>query len=129
MTEQLSKSSLLSLASPYDIESTCQKISAALAPLGFTLLFTVDHAAAAAKIGIVMPATRVLFFGNPANGSPLILQAPTLAIDLPARVLVAQDTSGKVKVSWNDPAFLQQRHGLSVPALAALGQTLANALA
>lgn len=129
MPEQLSKSGLLCLTSPFDVEQTCSKVTAAMGGIGFQPVFTVDHAAAAATHGIVMPATRVLFFGNPAAGTPLMLSTPALAIDLPARILVAQDASGKVKVSWIDPSFLQQRHGIAVPPLAAIGDALAKALA
>jgi uncharacterized protein (DUF302 family) len=58
-----------------------------------------------------MPDTKLLIFGAPAAGTPLMLSAPSAAIDLPLKILVAEDQNGRVSVSWNDPAYLQRRHG------------------
>lgn len=112
-----------------DFEASCDRIAAALAALGFAPVFSVDHAAAAARAGLVMPPTRVLFFGNPAAGTPLMLAHPNLAIDLPVRILVAQDGQAQVSASWNTPEFLQHRHGLEHAALASLGEAIRKALA
>ena len=59
-----------------------------------------------------MPPTKLLIFGNPKGGTPLMLAAPSSAIDLPLKILVSQDASGKVWVSYNSPAYLKERHGL-----------------
>jgi len=75
-----------------------------------------------------MPPTRVLFFGNPAAGTPLMLAHPSLAIDLPVRILVAQDDQGQVSASWNSPGFLQRRHRLESTPLLALDDAVRRAL-
>jgi uncharacterized protein (DUF302 family) len=77
-----------------------------------TLFALVDHSGEAAKAGLSMPPTKLLIFGSPKAGTPLMLAAPSIAIDLPLKVLVAQDAAGKVTVSYNSPAYLQQRHGI-----------------
>jgi uncharacterized protein (DUF302 family) len=58
-----------------------------------------------------MPSTKLLIFGNPAAGTPLMVATPSIAIDLPLKILVAEDAAGQVSLSWNDPAWLQSRHG------------------
>jgi uncharacterized protein (DUF302 family) len=73
----------------------------------------VDHAAEATKAGLTMPPTQLVIFGNPKAGTPLMVAAPKIAIDLPLKVLVWQDPAGKVWLSYNSAAFLEQRHGLS----------------
>jgi uncharacterized protein (DUF302 family) len=79
-----------------------------------------------------MPPTRLLIFGNPGAGTPLMLTAPTSAIDLPLKMLVAADGEGRVRVSWNDPAYLQARHGFPaelISNIAAVEILAANAAA
>ena len=71
----------------------------------------VDHSGEAAKVGLKMPPTKVLIFGSPKAGTPLMLAAPSLAIDLPLKALVAEDAGGKVSVTYNDPEYLRVRHG------------------
>ncbi len=76
----------------------------------------IDHSGEAAKAGLAMPPTKLVIFGNPRAGTPLMLAAPSIAIDLPLKVLVAQDTAGNVSVSYNSPAYLQQRRAPRGPA-------------
>jgi uncharacterized protein (DUF302 family) len=72
----------------------------------------VDHSGEAKKIGLEMPPTKLLIFGNPKGGTPLMLAAPSVAIDLPLKILIAQDTGGRVWISYNSPEYLAERHGL-----------------
>ena len=88
---------------------------------GIKLFTIIDHSGEAASAGLSMPPTKVLIFGNPKGGTPLMLAAPSTAIDLPLKILVAEDAQGKVWISWNDPAYLQQRHGFPKELMANIG--------
>jgi uncharacterized protein (DUF302 family) len=79
---------------------------------GVTVFAVVDHSGEAAKVGLEMPSTKLLIFGNPKAGTPLMLAAPSCAIDLPLKILIWADPQGKVWVTYNSPAYLQQRHQL-----------------
>jgi uncharacterized protein (DUF302 family) len=72
----------------------------------------VDHAGEAEKVGLQMPPTKLVLFGSPQAGTPLMLAAPSVAIDLPLKILISEDSQGKVWVSYNSPQYLKQRHGL-----------------
>jgi uncharacterized protein (DUF302 family) len=97
--------------SRYSFAETVEKLEALLKEKGIKLFTIIDHSGEAATAGLSMPPTKVLVFGNPKGGTPLMLAAPSTAIDLPLKILVAEDAQGKVWLSWNDPAYLQQRHG------------------
>jgi uncharacterized protein (DUF302 family) len=96
--------------SRYSVDETVQKLEAILREKGIKLFAVIDHAEEAAGAGLQMPPTQVLIFGNPKAGTPVMLAAPSAALDLPLKILVAEDAEGKVSISWNDPAYLQQRH-------------------
>jgi uncharacterized protein (DUF302 family) len=87
----------------------------------------VDHSGEAEKVGMTMPPTRLLIFGSPKAGTPLMLAAPSIAIDLPLKILVWEDGAGKVWISYNSPDYLRERHGLPRELLAniAVVETLA----
>jgi uncharacterized protein (DUF302 family) len=80
---------------------------------GMTVFAVIDHSGEASKIGLTMLPTKLVIFGNPAAGTPLMLAAPSIAIDLPLKILVWQDPQGKVWLSYNSPACLAQRHALA----------------
>jgi uncharacterized protein (DUF302 family) len=84
---------------------------------GITLFAVIDHSGEAEKIGLKMPSTKVLIFGNPKGGTPLMLASPSVAIDLPLKILVAEDPAGYVTISYNSPEYLQDRHHLAVELL------------
>jgi uncharacterized protein (DUF302 family) len=107
--------------SRYSFAETVEKLEALLQEKGIKLFTTIDHSGAAASAGLSMPPTKVLLFGNPKGGTLLMLAAPSLAIDLPLKILVAEDANGKVWLSWNDPAYLQQRHGFPKELIANIG--------
>jgi uncharacterized protein (DUF302 family) len=104
---------VISRASPYSMAETISRLDTVLQERKLVIFARVDHAAEAAKVGLTMPPTQLLIFGNPRAGTPLMLAAPDLAIDLPLKILIRQDAAGKVSVSYNSAAFLRQRHGLS----------------
>ena len=88
------------------------KLKAILESKGVKLFALVDHSGEAEKVGLKMPSTKLLIFGNPKGGTPLMLAAPSVAIDLPLKILVAEDPQGKVWISYNSGEYLKQRHGL-----------------
>jgi uncharacterized protein (DUF302 family) len=108
---QSAGSGIKSLPSAHSVDETVGRLKAILEAKGVTLFALVDHSGEAQKAGMKMPPTKLLIFGNPAAGTPLMVAAPSVAIDLPLKVLVAEDAAGRVSLSWNDPAWLESRHG------------------
>ena len=98
--------------SNHSVEQTVDKLKNILQSKGVTLFALIDHSGEAEKVGMKMPSTKLLIFGNPKGGTPLMLAAPSIAIDLPLKILVSEDAQGKVWVSYNSSAYLQERHGL-----------------
>ncbi len=104
---------IVSKPSTHSVDQTVEKLKGILQAKGVMLFALVDHSGEAAKAGLKMPPTRLLIFGSPKAGTPLMLASPSVAIDLPLKILVSEDTSGKVWVSYNSPAYLGERHNLS----------------
>lgn len=94
------------------VDETVEKLKGLLAAKGITLFAVVDHSGEAEKVGLKMHPTRLLIFGSPKAGTPLMLAAPSSAIDLPLKILIWEDARGKVWVTYNSPAYLLERHGL-----------------
>jgi len=107
-----SDSGIIDERSQHSVEQTVERLSAMLRAKGITLFALVDHGAEAAKIGMTMPPTKLLIFGNPKAGTPLMRAAPSVAIDLPLKILVWEDAQGRAWLSYNSPAYLQERHGV-----------------
>jgi uncharacterized protein (DUF302 family) len=103
---------LVKIPSHHSVDETVDKLKTILKSKGVTLFALVDHSGEAEKVGLKMPPTRLLIFGNPKDGTPLMLAAPSAAIDLPLKILVAEDSQGKVWISYNSPEYLKERHGL-----------------
>lgn len=103
---------IVTQGSPVSFSETIDRLQKALTAKGIRLFALIDHSGEAEKVGLVMPPTRLLIFGNPAAGTPVMLAAPTAALDLPLKILVWQDPAGTVQISWNSPAWLQQRHSI-----------------
>jgi len=97
--------------SKHSVDETVQRLKDIIHSRGLTLFAMVDHSGEAGKAGMQMPPTKLVIFGSPKAGTPLMLAAPSVAIDLPLKILVWQDEAGKVSVSYNSPAYLQERHG------------------
>ena len=104
---------LVQVASRYSVEETVARLQTAFAEKGMQVFAVIDHSGEAEKVGLKMRPTKVVIFGSPKGGTPLMVAAPSLAIDLPLKALVAQDGDGKVSVTYNSPEYLQNRH--SVP--------------
>lgn len=98
--------------SQHSVNQTVEKLKNILQAKGVTLFALVDHSGEAEKVGMKMPPTKLLIFGSPKAGTPLMLAAPSVAIDLPLKILVWEDSQGKVWVSYNSSEYLKDRHGL-----------------
>jgi uncharacterized protein (DUF302 family) len=94
------------------VDQTVEKLKNILQSKGVALFALIDHSGEAEKVGMKMRPTKLLIFGNPKAGTPLMLAAPSVAIDLPLKILIWEDASGKVWVTYNSPEFLRERHGL-----------------
>jgi uncharacterized protein (DUF302 family) len=103
---------LVTRLSNHSVDQTLARLESLLRAKGVTIFALVDHSVEAEKVGIKMPPTKLLIFGNPEAGTPLMLAAPGSAIDLPLKILIWADAHGKVWVTYNSPAYLQQRHNL-----------------
>lgn len=117
------------IVSHHSVEQTVARLEGLLKEKGIKLFCTVDHSGEALAAGLEMPPTKLLIFGNPEAGTPLMLAAPSTAIDLPLKILIAEQSNGEVLVSWNDAAWLQQRHDFPVgmqQVIAAVGMLAKN---
>jgi uncharacterized protein (DUF302 family) len=99
-------------SSPYLVAETLKRLDSVLQARGLTVFAHVDHSGEAEKVGMKMHPTKLVIFGSPKGGTPLMVAAPTLAIDLPLKALVWEDTGGKVWVSYNTAEYLKQRHNI-----------------
>lgn len=111
MTTATSKG-IVDKPSNHSVDQTVEKLKNILQSKGVTLFALVDHSGEAGKAGMRMRPTKLLIFGSPKAGTPLMLAAPSIAIDLPLKILVWEDGQGKVWVSYNSPEYLIERHGL-----------------
>jgi uncharacterized protein (DUF302 family) len=122
---------LLQVASKYGVDETLTRLEGVLAERGVRVFAVIDHSGEAEKVGMTMRPTKLMIFGNPKSGTPLMVAAPSLAIDLPLKALVAEDDGGKVWVSYNSPEYLQQRHGVPedlIKNIAVVGALVAKAV-
>ncbi len=108
----LAQNGLIHLASKHSVDETMQRLEELLKQKGVALFARIDHSGEAANAGLEMRPTKLLIFGSPKAGTPLMQASPTLAIDLPLKALFWQNADGKVWLTYNDPAYLQQRHGI-----------------
>jgi uncharacterized protein (DUF302 family) len=104
-------SGIVTILSHHSVDQTVQKIQELLHAKQVKLFALVDHSGEAEGAGLHMPTTKLLIFGNPKAGTPVMLAAPSAAIDLPLKILVSEDGAGKVWISYNSPVYLQARHG------------------
>ncbi|WP_426416494.1 DUF302 domain-containing protein [Aestuariirhabdus sp. LZHN29] len=119
---------LVWVRSAHSVASTSQRLQAMFANKGVTLFARIDHAKGARSVGSDMPPTELLIFGNPKLGSPLMACQPSVAIDLPQKMLISEDAKGQVWISYNAPAYLAQRHQIKEcdPVLAKITGILAR---
>lgn len=120
-----------SVTSEHTVDEIVERIRAALAEKGVKLFALVDHSGEAKLAGLEMPPTKLLIFGNPKAGTPMMISAPSAALDLPLKILVAEDASGKTVLSWNEAAWLEQRHSFATELIGNLGaaETIARQVA
>jgi uncharacterized protein (DUF302 family) len=121
---------IVTMQTAHSVDVTVAKLQALLQAKGVTLFAIIDHSGEAEKVGLKMPPTKLLLFGNPKAGTPVMLASPSSAIDLPLKILVAADAAGQVTVSFNSPDYLQSRHRFPaelLPNLAAAGVLAATA--
>ncbi len=122
---------LISTLSRFTVPETLEKLKAVLSAKGITVFALIDHSGEAAKVGLKMHPTQLLIFGNPKGGTPIMVAAPTSAIDLPLKALAWEDGDGKVWLSYNDPAYLKKRFALSdeeIKGIAGIGGLIQQAL-
>jgi uncharacterized protein (DUF302 family) len=103
---------IVKIPSRLSVDGTVDKLETILKSKGVTLFALIDHSGEAEKVGMKMPPTKLLIFGNPKGGTPLMLASPSVAIDLPLKILVAENSEGKVWISYNSAEYLKERHGL-----------------
>jgi uncharacterized protein (DUF302 family) len=111
---------LITVPSNYPARETMDRLIAALSSRGLIVFARVDHAGGAAKVGMTLRPTEVVIFGNPKGGTPLMQDQQTAGSDLPLKALVWEDADRKVWLTYNDPAWLAQRHGLGADSAAAI---------
>ena len=104
---------IVRVSSNSSVGETLHKLRTTLEAKGIKIFALIDHSGEAAKAGLKMPDTKVLIFGNPKGGTPLMLASPSIALDLPIKILIAEDEQKKVWISYNSAAYLAERY--SVP--------------
>jgi len=121
---------IIDTPSNHSVDQTVEKLKEMLQAKGVTLFALVDHSGEAERAGMKMRPTKLLIFGSPKAGTPLMLAAPSVAIDLPLKLLVWEDGQGRVWISYNSPEYLRERHGLPqdlLPNIAVAGALAAKA--
>ena len=103
---------IVKIPSHHSVDQTVGKLKTILQAKGVMLFALVDHSGEAEKVGLKMPPTKLLIFGNPKGGTPLMLASPSVAIDLPLKILIAENSQGSVWISYNSPEYLKERHDL-----------------
>jgi len=103
---------IVTIPSQHSVGETVEGLEGILRAKGVKLFAVIDHSGEAESVGMRMPPTKLLIFGNPKAGTPLMLASPSLAIDLPLKILVWEGAGGKASISYNTPSYLQARHGL-----------------
>jgi uncharacterized protein (DUF302 family) len=127
-----SSNGLVTVRSSHSVDRTVEKLAAILKAKGVTLFALVDHSGEAERVGLHMPPTKLLIFGSPKAGTPVMLASPSAAIDLPLKILIREDDTGQVLVSYNGAEYLQNRHRIpaellpNIAVVAALAAALAE---
>jgi uncharacterized protein (DUF302 family) len=104
-------SGMIDVSSRYSVPETLARLQSILKEKSVTVFALIDHSGEAEKVGLKMRPTQLLIFGSPKGGTPLMVAAPRVAIDLPLKALAWQDEQGQVWLSYNSPEYLQERHG------------------
>src|SRR5215472_5999900 len=128
---QPNETGIMTVLSRHSVAETEERLKGILSAKGVTLFAVVDHSGEAAKAGMSMPDTKLLIFGSPKAGTPVMIAAPSIAIDLPLKILVAVNSTGKVSLSYNSAQYLAERHSVPADLITNLAviEALANAAA
>lgn len=121
---------IVNVPSEHSVDQTVDRLMSILKSRGIMLFALIDHSGEAEKVGMKMPPTKLLIFGSPKAGTPVMLAAPSIALDLPLKILVWQDKNGKAWLSYNSPTYLQERHDVPadlLPNLAVVEKLAADA--
>jgi len=113
VTAAVADNGLVNVKSTHSVKETADKLEKALASKGMTIFIRIDHAAGAQKVGLALPPTELVIFGNPKVGTPLIQCSRSVAIDLPQKALIWEDDQGQVWLTYNDPVYLATRHAIT----------------
>ena len=113
ISHNMDDSGLKTIQSQHNVSTTADSLEAILKEKGMNVFARVNHAAGAEKIGESLRPTELIIFGNPQTGTPLMQNQQTAAIDLPQKILVWEDALGKTWLSYNDPLYLADRHGIT----------------
>ena len=108
------RSGIVMQQSLHSVDETVRKLQALLKSRSITLFAVIDHSGEAEKTGMHIPNTKLLIFGNPRSGTPIMLASPSAALDLPLKILVSEDAAGDVWLSYNSPTYLEARHGFPI---------------
>jgi uncharacterized protein (DUF302 family) len=103
---------IVNIPSNHSVDETVDRLKNVLQSKEIPLFVLIDHSGEAARVGMKMPPTKLLIFGNPKGGTPLMLAAPSIALDLPLKILISEDAQGKVWLSYNSLEYLKERHDL-----------------
>jgi uncharacterized protein (DUF302 family) len=112
MTQATAMTGIIDKPSNHSVDETVERLRNILQSRGVRLFAIVDHSGEADNVGIKMPPTKLLIFGSPKAGTPLMLAAPSIAIDLPLKILIWEGPDRKTWMSYNSPSYLQKRHNL-----------------
>jgi uncharacterized protein (DUF302 family) len=126
----MSKNGIVDIPSNHSVDETAERLKSILEAKGVTLFALVDHSGEAAKANMAMRPTKLLIFGSPRAGTPIMLAAPSIAIDLPLKILIWEDVGGKTWLSYNSAEYLLERHGVPselLPSLAVVEALAAKA--
>ncbi len=121
---------IVNIRSNHSVDETVGRVKNILQSKQITLFALIDHSGEAAKAGMKMPPTKLLIFGSPKGGTPVMLAAPSSALDLPLKILVSEDGQGKVWLSYNSLEYLKERHDVPsnlLPNLAVIETLAASA--
>ena len=126
----MKENGIIDIPSNHSVDQTVERLKSILQSKEVTLFALIDHSGEAEKVGMKMRPTKLLIFGSPKAGTPPMLAAPSIAIDLPLKIVVWEDGKGKVWLSYNSPEYLKDRHGLSqdlLPNISVVGTLAAKA--
>ncbi|MGB7097362.1 MAG: DUF302 domain-containing protein [Xanthobacteraceae bacterium] len=124
----MAENGLTTISSQHSVKATIDRLENAARAKGLTIFARIDHAAGATSVGLPLRPTELLIFGNARGGTPLMQLAQTIGIDLPLKALAWEDAAGKTWLSYNEPAWVAERHGVGEQG-ATVAKALANAIA